>query len=93
MAVGDADEQIAQVGVGFNTIHLAASDQTGKSGPVTATFIVAGKERIAAVHGRASDRVFDEVGVDVDVAVVQEQPEAVLAFQHIGHGLAEVGLA
>lgn len=32
-------------------------------------------------------------GIDVDAPVVEEQPEAILAPQHIGHGLAEVGFA
>ena len=47
-----------------------------------------GKERISAVHGRAADRVFDQVRVHVDFSIVEEQAEAVLTFQHIGHGLA-----
>ena len=36
-------------------------------------------------------RVFDQIGVDVDAAIVKEQSEAVLATQHVGHGHAEVG--
>ena len=38
-------------------------------------------------------RVFDQIGVDVDAAIVKEQPEAVLTLQHVGHGHAEVGFA
>lgn len=56
-------------------------------------FIMPGKERIAAIHGRSTDRVFHEVGVDIDVTVVQEQPEAVPPRQHIGQGFSEVRLA
>jgi hypothetical protein len=47
---------------------------------------VAGKQRVAAVHGRAADGVFDKVGVDVDAAVVQEQPEAVLTLVSLRGG-------
>lgn len=54
---------------------------------------MAGKQRIAAVHGRAADNVFNKVGVDVDAAIVEEQAEALLSLQHVGHGLAKVGLA
>lgn len=54
---------------------------------------MAGKKAIAAIHGGAADRVLDEVRVDVDPAIFQKQPEAIVAFQHIGHGLAEVGFA
>ena len=48
------------------------------------------EEGVAAVHRGAADRILDEVGVHIDVTVVQEEPEAVLAFQHVEHGLTEV---
>ncbi len=51
---------------------------------------MSGKERVAAVHGRAADGVFHQVGVDIDMAIVQEQPEALLPRQHIGECLSEV---
>jgi hypothetical protein len=54
---------------------------------------MARKQCVAAVHGRASDGVFNKIGIDVDAPIVEEQPEAVLTFQHVGHGLAEVGFA
>jgi hypothetical protein len=38
---------------------------------------MSGKEGVAAIHGRAADRVFDQIGVDVDAAIVKEQSEAV----------------
>ena len=79
--------------IGLDAVHLACADQAGEAGPISAALVVVGKERVAAVHGGATDGVFDEVGVDVDAAIVEEQPEAVLSFQHIGHGLAEVGFA
>lgn len=93
MAIGQLDEQIAQIGIGFDAVHLAGADQAGEAGPIAPALVMAGEERIAAVHGRAADGVFHEVGVDVDAPVLKEQPEAVLAAQHIGHGLAEVGFA
>jgi hypothetical protein len=37
--------------------------------------------------------VFYKVGVDVDTAIFEEQPEAVLTFQHIGQRLTEVRFA
>jgi len=93
VAICEADEEIAQIGVRFNAIHLGSADQAGEAGPVPTALVVPGKQRIAAVHGRAAYGVFDEVGVDVDAAIVQEEPEAILAFEHIGHGHAEIGLA
>lgn len=93
MAVGELREQIAQKRIGFDTVHFAGANQAGEASPVTTTFVMASEERIAAVHGRAADGVFDEVGVDVDATILEEQPEAVLTFQHVGHGLTEVRFA
>ena len=73
MAVREAGEEVAQVGVGLDAVHFTGADQAGKPSPIAAPFIVPGKERIAAVHGRSADRVFHEVGVDIDVAIVQER--------------------
>ncbi len=94
VAVSEAGKQIAQVGVGFDAVHLASgANQAGKARPVSATLVVTGKERVAAVHGRAADGVFDQVGVDVHATIVKKQPEAVLALQHVSHRYAEVRLA
>jgi len=65
MTIGQLCEQIAQIGIGLDALHLAGCDQAGEAGPVSAAFVVTGEERIAAVHGRAADGVFHEVGVDV----------------------------
>jgi hypothetical protein len=54
---------------------------------------MARKERVASVHGRATDGVFHQVGIDIDAAVIKEQPKAILSFQHISQGNAEIGFA
>jgi hypothetical protein len=36
---------------------------------------------------------FNQVGVDVDAPIVLKQTEAVLPPEHVGHGLAKIGLA
>lgn len=64
VAVCEAGEEVAQICVGLNAVHFTSADQAGKPGPISAPFVVPGKERIAAVHGRSADRVFHEVGVN-----------------------------
>lgn len=91
MAVGDPGEEIDQVAIGLDPVHLATADQAGKARPRPAARVVACEECVAAVHGWAADGVLDQVGVDV--AVLQKQPEAFRAAEHLGHGLAEIGLA
>src|SRR6478609_5351992 len=93
VAVCETGEEVAQIGVRFNAVHFTSAYQAGKPGPVAAPFIVARKERIAAVHSRATDGVLHQVGIDIDAAVIKEQPKAILSFQHIGQGNAEIGLA
>lgn len=43
MTVCEADEEIAQIGVGLNAVHLAASDQTGEPGPIAAVLVMTGE--------------------------------------------------
>ena len=75
MTFRELREQIIEVGIGLYAIHFTCSNQAGEPGPVSPTLIVAGKECIAPVHGRTADGIFHEVGVDVDTAIFEEQPE------------------
>ena len=54
---------------------------------------MAGEERIATVYGRATDRVFDQVRIHVDITVVQKEAKAILTYQYRGHGFSEIGFA
>ena len=96
MAVGEPDEEIAQVGTGFDAARLAGADQTGEARPIPAAFVTTSKERVATVHCRAADGVFvplpgsrhevsmrGEVGVDVDAAIIGEQSEALFAAHQV----------
>ena len=40
--VGDAGEEVAQVSIGLDAIHLAGADQAGEACPVPATLIASG---------------------------------------------------
>lgn len=51
MTIGQADEEISQVGVGFAAIHFAAADQAGKAGPISATLVMACKQRWRRLNG------------------------------------------
>jgi hypothetical protein len=77
------DEQIAQIGIGLDAVHLAGSDQAGEAGPIPVALVMTREERIAAVHGRAADGVFDEVGVtqapETPFEAAQELPSEIQA--------------
>src|SRR5690606_30018412 len=91
MTVGEADEEIAQIGIGFDAVHPACADETGKARPIASTFIVTSKKRISTLHGRTAYGIFNQVGIYVDMAVIKEQPEAVLTPEHIGKRLTQIG--
>ena len=42
MAVGEPDEDIAQIGIGLDAVHLTGADQTGEAGPITTALVVSG---------------------------------------------------
>lgn len=46
VTVGEAGEEIAQIGIGLDAVHLASADESGEPGPISATFIVTRKKRI-----------------------------------------------
>jgi len=89
MAVRQFREQVLHVGIRFDAIHFAGTDQACKARPVPAAFIMASEQGVATIHGRAADGIFDEVGIDVDAAIVKEEPEALFPAQHIRHGFPE----
>ena len=77
MAVRQFREQVFHVGIGFDAIHFAGTDQACKARPVPAAFIMASEQGVATIHCWAAYGIFDEVGIDVDAAIVKEEPEAV----------------
>ena len=72
VAVGQLGQEIAKVGVGLNGARLAGADQAGEAFKVPAALVMAGKEGVTSVHGRAADGVFDQVGIHVDAAIVED---------------------
>jgi len=49
VAIGESGEEIAQIGVRLDTVHLAGADQAGEAGPVAAALVVTCEERIATI--------------------------------------------
>ena len=45
VAVCEAGEEVAQIGVGLNAVHFTSADRAGKPGPIAAPFIVPRKDK------------------------------------------------
>ena len=93
MPIGQLCLQIAQVGIGLDAVHATGSDQAVEACPTPGAVIVTCKKCIATCHGWASDRIFDQVGIHVDMAIVEEQTKASLTSEHIGQRFAQFGLS
>lgn len=61
VTLGEAREQIAEIGIGFDAVHLACADQAGEAGPVARPLVMACEERIATCVDAPclTSRIFD----------------------------------
>ena len=50
MAGGDADQDVTEIGVGFDPAHLRGFDEGGYDGPMTCPAVAAGEESV--LHGQ-----------------------------------------
>ncbi len=89
MAGDYAGDHVAEVGLRIDAVELAGFDQRRDRCPVLATAIRAGEERILAGERNRPDGAFDDVVVDLDVAIVEEAGEARPAGERIADRLGE----
>ena len=79
MTVYDTGEDIGEVGLGIDAVEFAGLDQRCDDGPMFAAPVGAGEERIFTIQGNGTDAALDDVGVDLDAAIVEEPGEALPA--------------
>lgn len=85
VAVDDPGKDVGEVSLGIDSVELGGFDQRGDDGPVFAAAIGTGEERVLAIEGNGADRTFDNVGVDLDAAIVDESGQPLPA----GEGIAD----
>jgi hypothetical protein len=93
MALDDAGDDLSEVGVRLDADELAGFDQRSDHRSMLAAAVRAGEQRILAVQGQGSDRALDDVGVDLDSAVVEEQAQASPARQSVADRIGEFARA
>ena len=72
MAVDDPGDDVGDVGLRIDDVEFAGLDQRGDDRPVLAAAVGAGEERVLAIEGDGADGPLDDVGVDLDAAIVEE---------------------
>src|SRR6187402_3777995 len=75
MAGNDLCEHVAQIGLRIEAVHLASFDERGNDRPMLAAAVGAGEEVVLAAERDRADRALDDIGVDLDAAVVEEAGE------------------
>ena len=83
MSGDDLCEHVAKVGLRIEPVHLAGLDQRGGDGPMLAAAVGAGEEVVLAAERDRTDRALDDIGVDLDAAVVEEAGAPVPARERV----------
>src|SRR5580704_16525606 len=72
VSIDHALEHVAQVGVGFDVVHLASFNERAQRRPSLSALVGASEEMILSSEGNGADRAFDRIGVELDATVVEE---------------------
>ena len=81
-----------EIGVRIDGVEFAGFDQRCDDRPMLAAAIGAGEERILPIQCDGPDAALDDIGIDLDAAVVEEAGETVPARERIADCLGELGL-
>lgn len=67
--------------MGLDVVQLARFDEGGQDDPVLAASVRAPENAVLAAQGQGPDGALDGVGIELDVAAVQEAGEALPALR------------
>src|ERR1700722_7468787 len=70
------EENVGKEAVRSYAAEFAALDQRSHDGPVLCAVVVAGEECVLARKNLRAHRAFDDVGVEIDAAVIEEVGQA-----------------
>ena len=93
MSIDQALEHVAQVGVGFDAVHLGSFNQRTQRRPSRSTIIRARKKMILAAECNGTNRALNGIGVELDAAIMQEPGEPISARQRIADRVGELAAA
>src|SRR5438876_8432400 len=84
---------VGEVGLRIDAVQFAGFDERSNAGPVLRALIVTGEECILAIKHHRANASFDDVGVELDAAVIKEAGEPVPMVQTVTDGFGDQGLA
>lgn len=72
-------DDVGEIGVGIDAAQFAGLDERGDGGPIRSTCVGTREERIFAIESNRTDPALDDIGVDLDAAIVEEACETLPA--------------
>src|SRR6266568_1776398 len=91
--IDELGEHVGEVGLRIDAVQFAGFDERSNAGPVLRALIVTGEECILAIKYHRANASFDDVGVELDAAVIKEAGEPVPMVQTVTDGFGDQGLA
>jgi hypothetical protein len=89
--IDEMEENIGKVPVRVYAAELGGLDQRSHDGPVLRAVIVAGEECVLARKNLRAHRAFDDVGIEISAAVIEEAGQALPVLERITDGLRDGG--
>src|SRR6185436_17983229 len=83
MTCDDLCEHVAQIGLRIDAVHFASFDERGNDRPMLAATVGASEEMVLAAERDRTDRTLDDIGVDVDAAVIKEAGKTIPARERV----------
>jgi hypothetical protein len=87
VAVDDPGDDVGKVGVRLYADEFAGLDQRGDDGPMLAATVRTGEQGVLAIERDRADGAFDDIGIDLDAAVVDEARQPLPARQYVSDSL------
>src|ERR1700741_4773982 len=86
-------EDVGQISLRLDAAELCCLDERSNAGPVLRALIMPRDQRILAIQNKRTDASLDDVGVQLDAAVVEEPREPVPVVQGVADMLGDRRLA
>ena len=85
--IDEAGEHVGELGLGVDAVEFAGLDQRSEDSPVFGAVVMAGEEGILSGQRLGTHGTFDDVGVELDAAVVEEADEPVPMVEAVADGI------
>src|ERR1043166_5635333 len=81
--IDEAGENVGEIHVWVDAVELGRLNQGSGDGPVFRAVVVTGEECVLARESLRAHRAFDDVGIEIDAAVVEEAGQAFPVLERI----------